>query len=81
VGAGTVSAVLKRMASTVFRPRLDILPAAQRARWAELDRTPDERAYGDAILSLPARPRRHGLLPERYSRSSAAELQPCSTST
>src|SRR5258707_9914394 len=37
----------------VFRPRLDILPAAQRALWAELDLTPDPFAlYGGTALAL-----------------------------
>ncbi len=37
----------------VFRPRLDILPAAQRALWAELDLTPDHfTLYGGTALAL-----------------------------
>jgi hypothetical protein len=41
------------MANPVFQPRLDILPAAQRALWSELDSTPDHfTLYGGTALAL-----------------------------
>ena len=41
------------MASTSFRPRLDILPDAQRALWPELAATPPEfTLYGGTAIAL-----------------------------
>jgi hypothetical protein len=41
------------MENTVFQPRLDILPSAQRALWTELDATPDHfTLYGGTARAL-----------------------------